>query len=185
MRSIYLLLFFFIPSMLYARFEIATTHFYNSYSDGNTKNSFTNMTNGLFIGASLDSKQKFLIGQHVQMGSISLKSSTTDTLGYTEIGPRITYYFTDEFNFYVSMSWCPYLSGTRKAAGSASEDIKGWSYSVIFGGSFKINRNFALGTGVIYHAINLSESTVGSTSTDISHGYSAISPVFNFIFRFR
>jgi hypothetical protein len=185
MRFIYAAILLLFPILSLARFEIATTHFYNSYSDGNTKNSFTNMTNGIFIGASLDSKQKLLIGQHVQMGSVSLKSSTTDTLDYTEIGPRVTYYFSDDYNFFTSLSWCPYLSGTRKAAGSASEDIKGWSYSVLIGGSFKINRNFALGTGIIYHAINLSESTVGSTSTDISHSYSGISPVFNFILRFR
>ena len=175
----------FISINSYARFEIQTSSSYSSYSDGKTKYTFSDMNNYLFIGASLDRGEKLLIGNHLGIYSIALKSANNDTLSMTEIGPRINYYFNEEHTLYSIIGWNPYAKGKRKAAGGASEDVSGWAYLLAFGGAFKITKGFYLGASINYHALSITESVVSSTSTKVSHSYSDIMPMLNMTFRFR
>lgn len=170
---------------LFARFEIQTSSSYSSYADGDTKFTFSNMNNYLFIGASLDRAENFLIGNHLGMYSFALKTANNDTLSITEIGPRVNYYFNEEHTLYSIISWNPYAKGKRQAKGAASEDVSGWAYLIGFGGAFKVTKGFYLGASINYHALSLTESVVSTTSTKITHNYSDIMPMLNMTFRFR
>ncbi len=185
MNKLLYLIFFLLANIAQARFEIQTSSGYDTYSDGKSKNTFSNMTNHLFIGASLDLKQKLLIGNNVSQVSVGLKSSNNDTFSVLEVGPKILYYFDEDYLFYTAIAWNPYVKGDRKVAGAASETISGWGYLATFGASMKINRNFAMGFSINYHAISINESVVDTTASEVSESYSTIMPMINFTLRFR
>lgn len=185
MKSLIGFLLIFISSLAWARFEIQTSSGYDSYSDGKSKNTFSNMSNHLFIGASLDLKQKLLIGNNVSQVSVGLKSNNNDTFSVLEVGPKVLYYFDEDYLFYTAVAWNPYVKGDRKVAGAASETISGWGYLATFGASMKINRNFAMGFSINYHSISITESVVSTTASEVSESYSTIMPMINFTLRFR
>lgn len=185
MTKILLILFFIFSFQVHARFEVQTSSGYDSYTDGKSKNTFSNMTNHLFIGASLDTKQKLLIGNNVSQMSIGLKSTNNDTYSVLEVGPKILYYLDEEYLFYTAIAWNPYVKGDRKVAGAASEKISGWGYLATFGASMKVNRNFAMGFSINYHAMSITESVVDTTATKVSNSYNTIMPMVNFTLRFR
>lgn len=179
------LLFLFLSFSAYARFEIQTSSGYDTYTDGKSKNTFSNMSNHLFIGASLDLKQKLLIGNNVSQVSVGLKSSNNDTYSVLEVGPKVLYYFDEDYLFYTAVAWNPYVKGDRKVAGAASETISGWGYLATFGASMKVNRNFAMGFSINYHSISITESVVSTTASTVSESYNTIMPMINFTLRFR
>lgn len=185
MKILSTLFLIFLSHIVWARFEIQTSSGYDTYSDGKSKNTFSNMSNHLFIGASLDLKQKLLIGNNISQVSIGLKTTNNDSFSVLEVGPKVLYYFDEDYLFYTAIAWNPYVKGDRKVAGAASETISGWGYVATFGASMKVNRNFAMGFSINYHAISITESVVNTTASDVSESYSTIMPMVNFTLRFR
>jgi hypothetical protein len=183
-HSILFILLFLVVFEAHAKFEVSTSSGYASGSDGKTNNSFSDMTNHIFLGASVDSKEKLIIGQNISLVSSQIKTTNTDKLSTTELGPKITYYFNDDKNFYVGVAWNPYAKGTRTAAG-VSADISGWSYLATTGVLMKMSGNFLLGASINYHSLSVTKAIVSTTASTVSNSYSSIMPMINICFRFK
>lgn len=176
--------FFTFLSVAQAKFEVQTSTGYSSNTDGKSKNSFSDITNHFFIGASFDSKEKFVVGQNISIVSTQYKTATTDKLSTTELGPRLNYYINNERNYFVTLAWNPFAKGKRTVAGIA-EDISGWSYLAALGAVLKMGNSFYLGASLNYHSLSITKSIVGSTVTTVTDSYSSIMPMLNISFRFR
>lgn len=174
----------FSASIAQAKFEIQTSTGYTSNTDGKTKNSFTDMTNHVFLGASFDNKEKFVVGQNISLVSGSYKTTTTDKLTTTELGPRLNYYINEEKSFFIALAWNPYAKGTRTVAG-ISEDISGWSYLFAAGAVLKMNNNFYLGGSINYHALTITKSIVTTVASNVNNAYTSLMPMLNISIRFR
>lgn len=183
-RIILILVLMIFSSLAFAKFEVQSSLGYTSESDGKTKNTFSDLTYHVFIGASIDNKEKLQIGPSYSSISNTFKSTNTDTLATTEIGSRIMYYFNEERNFFVSVTWNPYASGKRKAT-NVSADITGWSYVASFGALMKTSSNFLLGGNLSYHSLAVSKGTVGTTTTTESTTYTSLMPMLLIAYRFR
>jgi hypothetical protein len=185
MKNFILIVFLLSTTIAHAKFEIQTSSGYESSSDGKTKNSFSDMTNHIFLGAIFDNKEKFIIGQNISLISTTLKATNTDTLSVTELGPRLNYYMNEERNFFVAVAWNPYAKGTRKAAG-VSDDVSGWSYLLAVGAILKMNNTFFLGGSINYHTLNITKAISSSnTASTVSNSYTSIMPMLNISLRFR
>jgi hypothetical protein len=89
-----------------------------------------------------------------------------------EMGPRFTYFFSDDYNLYVTGEWNPYAKGER-----VDDEISGSSTSFGVGYRFRLNRYFGLGAGIHYHSLNIKESKIGSTENDISDKRTSLIPM--------
>jgi hypothetical protein len=142
------------------------------------------VTNHIFVGASFDSKEKIVVGQNISLVSNQFKTTTTDKISTTELGPRLNYYFNDEKNYFVSFAWNPYAKGTRTVAG-VSEEISGWSYLMAVGATLKMGNNFFMGASLNYHSLAITKSIASNTATTVNNAYSSLMPMLNISLRFR
>ena len=184
MKIISILFIILFSSNVWARFEIQSATGYESNNDGKTSSSFSDLTNHLFLGASLDSKEKVIIGQNLSYLSNTYKTATTNKITTMELGPRLNYYLNEEQNFFLTLAWNPYAKGTRVVNG-ASEDISGWSYLAGIGAVLKMNKTFYLGASLNYHSLSVTKSIVGTTATTTTNSYSSLMPMINLTLRFH
>ncbi len=181
-----LFLLFFISTSSQAAFVIETMSGYSSSTNKTaTTTTVSDVHNHFFVGASLGQKQRAYIGQNISLISQSIKTATENKFSTTELGPKFTYYFSDENVFYVSFAWNPYAKGTRTTAGIA-EDISGWSYMATYGAALKISNSFHLGVSLNYHALNVTEKVNASNVTSkITDSYTSLMPMITLSFRFH
>jgi hypothetical protein len=179
------LLLFLIASSAHAAFMFDTMTGFSTTSDSKTQTDTSDITNHIFLGASIGQKQKTFIGQNVTFFNHQLKQTTTDKISTMELGPRLTYFFTEENVFYVSLAWNPYAKGSRSING-ATEDISGFSFLASLGAEVKINKNFHIGGSLNYHTLKISKAISSSNvATTVSDTYASMMPMLNLSFRFR
>ena len=158
---------------------------YATYSDSseNGDGETSRMYNKLLLGASLNKKKTFFFGWNINSWSSSLKqgTSTEDTYGVLEMGPRIQMFLNDNYSFYVSAEWNPYIKGDREKNGS-SGDIEGSSYGIGAGYRFKLSKSLGLGIAFHYQNLNVTKETVSSTETTVSDSVSNIVPMLELSF---
>lgn len=160
-------------------FELSNN--YTSDEDDVSQFSFSKLDSRLFLGASLDKKNKFYFGQNLMMMSRTVKASSSsqeDEVSTTELGPRFSYYGGEgKGGTYFSFAWNPYAKGERKVAGE-QEDISGWSYFLAFGYLMRVSKSVYLGATFNYHVLNVSKSTdAANTETERSQSYTTIYPM--------
>src|SRR5512139_700667 len=107
------LVLFLIANSAHADFMLSTMTGFTTTSDSKTNTNTSDMTNHIFIGASLGQRQRAFIGQNVTIFNHQIKTSATDKINTLELGPRFTYFFNEEKVFYVSLAWNPYAKGKR------------------------------------------------------------------------
>jgi hypothetical protein len=158
---------------------------YTSYSDAseNGDSDLTRLYNKLFLGASLNDKRTLYFGWNINSWSSSLQQGTSeeDSYGVLEMGPRLQLFFNENFNFYLSAEWNPYIKGERDKNGS-SGDIEGSSYGIGAGYRFRLTK--ALGLGIAFHYQNLSvtKETINSSESTTSDSISNILPMLELSF---
>ncbi|MBC7539324.1 MAG: outer membrane beta-barrel protein [Bacteriovorax sp.] len=180
-----LLISFFLINTAHATFMIDTMTGYSSSSDSKTTADVSDISNHIFVGASIGSQQRTFIGQNVTIFTHQLKKSTTDKINTLELGPRLTYFFTEENVFYGTLGWNPYAKGKRTIA-SVTEDISGYGLLAGLGAEIKINRNFHIGGSFNYHRISISKTiSASNVASSVSDTYSSMMPMINLSFRFR
>ena len=168
-----------------AAFMFETMSGFTTTSDSKTTTDTSDITNHIFIGASIGAKQRAFIGQNITFFSHEVKAATTNKVSTMELGPRFTYFLSDDNVFYISLGWNPYAKGTR-TTGSTTEDISGYSLLGSLGAEVKINKNFHIGGSINYHSLNISKAISSSNqATTVSDSYSSIMPMLNLSFRFR
>lgn len=179
------LILFFVVNTAHAAFMFDTMTGFTTTSDSKTTTDTSDITNHVFLGASLGQRQRFFIGQNVTFFSHSIKQSTTDKVSTLELGPRMTYFFSDDNVFYFSFAWNPYAKGTR-TVNSVTEDISGFSLLASLGAEVKINRNFHIGGSINYHSLKISKAiNSANQASTVSDSYSSMMPMLNLSFRFR
>lgn len=175
----------FLINTAHAAFMFDTMSGFTTTSDSKTNTSTSDITNHIFIGASIGQKQRTFIGQNITFFNHQIKNSSTDKVSTMELGPRLTYFLSEENVFYISLGWNPYAKGTRTVS-SVTEDISGYSLLGSIGAEVKINKNFHIGGSLNYHSLNISKAINSSNqATTVSDSYTSMMPMLNLSFRFR
>lgn len=188
MKKLTLLLFFLLvllTNAAHAAFMIDTMSGFFTTSDSKTSTNTSDTSNHIFVGASLGARQQFFIGQNITLFSHQVKKTTTDKVSTTELGPRFTYFFSEDNVFYTSLGWNPYAKGKR-TVNSVTEDISGYSFLASLGAEMKINKNFHIGGSLNYHSLKISKAiNSANQASTVSNSYSSMMPMINLSFRFR
>ncbi len=184
-----------IMALFFLTIKDATASIYSQYSLGydsekaslsSSNSSYSRMQNILFFGANVDTKKKLIFGWNFYLWSrsqVSGTAGTTDKVALTELGPRITYFFNDERNFYLSTAIHPYVKGT--VTGTTSEKVSGSGYFASVGYQLKCSRSIYFGASLNYQSTSLDKSTVGTTESTVSYKYTFIYPLIEISMRFR
>ncbi|MGZ3788868.1 MAG: hypothetical protein ACXVLQ_10110 [Bacteriovorax sp.] len=184
MKNLFLALFF-VAGTSRAALIVDTMTGFSTSSDSKTSTSTSDVSNHTFIGASLGQRQRAYIGQNITFFSHSIKTSATDKISTLELGPRFTYFFTDENVFYTTLAWNPYAKGKRTVS-NATEDISGYAFLAGIGAEVKMNRNFHIGGSLNYHTLNISKAiSAANVATTVSDKYNSLMPMINLSFRFH
>jgi len=185
MKKLLISLLFVLASNVQAAFMIQTMTGYNSSSDSNTSTTITDTNNHLFVAASIGQRARLYIGQNISLISQQIKTTNTNKISTTELGPRMTFFFNDENMFYFTAAWNPYAKGKRTVA-NVETDISGWSYLAGLGAELKVNRILKIGGSLNYHALNVTKSIDSSNvATEVSHSYTSLMPMINLCLSFR
>lgn len=175
----------FVINSAHAAFMIDTMTGFTTTTDSKTTTNTSDVSNHIFIGASLGARQRAYIGQNITIFNHQIKQTTTDKINTLELGPRFTYFFTDENVFYVTLGWNPYAKGKRTVS-SITEEISGYALLAGLGAELKINRNFHIGGSLNYHSLNISKAiSASNVATTVSDKYSSLMPMINLSFRFH
>lgn len=184
-RLVVLLMSLLIATSAYADFKIDLNTGYNSYTDGANEFEFGDMTNHIYIGASIGSRDLLYIGQNVTIFSNEFNTGKATDISTLELGPRFTYYFSTAKTVFITFAWNPYAKGTRTTVAGTTEDISGSSLLGGIGYELKLNRNFFLGASLMYHSLSVSKAEVNNVSTEVSESYTSMTPMINLGLRFR
>lgn len=182
-KLLFIFLFFF--SNAHAAFLINTMSSFSSSSDSYTSTKLSDMSNHIFLGASIGAKQRAYIGQNISILTNQVQTSATNKINTLELGPRVTYFFSDENVFYTTLGWNPYAKGKRTVSGT-TEDVSGWAFLAGIGAELKIDRSFHIGASLNYHSLTITKSiSASNVATTVSDKYSSILPMINLSLRFR
>jgi len=182
-KIIFLILF--VTQSAHAAFLIENTSSFTSSTDSKTSTSLSDLSNHLFIGASIGSKQQTFIGQNISYLTGQIQSTATNKINTLELGPKIIYFFSEDNVFYTALGWNPYAKGTRTVSGVSSE-VSGWAYLASLGAELKINRSFHIGASLNYHSLSITKSISSSNvATTTSDAYTSLMPMINFSLHFH
>ena len=185
MKKIIILLLTIFASNVHAGFMLQTMSGYNSSSDSNTSTTITDTHNHVYVAAGIGQRSRLYIGQNISIISQQLKTTNTNKISTTELGPRITLFFNDENTFYFTAAWNPYAKGKRTVA-NVETDISGWSYLAGMGAELKVSRILKIGASVNYHALNVTKSiNSANVATELTDSYTSLMPMINLCLSFR
>jgi hypothetical protein len=131
----------------------------------------------IFLGASIDGGQKLIFGWNINSWSSTVtKDEAQDEYSVLEMGPKFLWFMNENKNFYTSIEWNPYATGTRTKSND-EKDITGTSVGFSFGYRFRLSKNFGLGASLNYHALSLKKETLDSTESTISDKITNLMPM--------
>jgi predicted porin len=168
---LFLLLF---PQLSHARFLVHySLNFSTDNEQSDTEVEMSKTFHKAFIGASVNSRRTLFFGWNINYWNTEFKSGTTESkYNMTEMGLRVKYFFSESYSWYTSVEWNPLANGKR-----ADDEISGNSNSIGLGYRFKVSSSVGLGAGIHYHTLNIKESKVNSTVTDVSDKRTSLMPM--------
>lgn len=175
----FLLLFLLTPGFVHAAFILQYGLNYSSEKDDSSNDDYekTRTFHKIFLGASVNQRKTLYLGWNINSWSSELtRASDSEEYSLLEMGPRLTYFFNENYNFYLTAEWNPYARGDRKK-GPESAEISGSSYSAGIGYRFRLSRLWGLGAGVHYHHFGLSTETINSTEKKLSDTVGNVMPM--------
>lgn len=141
----------------------------------------------LYVAASFNQSNRVYFGQNVMMVNREMKSTgggQADTISLMELGPKLLIFFNESNTFGIALGWNPYAKGSRTRSG-ATEDVSGSSMVGAIVIQAKITKKFYVGASLNYHSVTIAEATdTDNTTTEVSHSYTTIYPMFDLSFRF-
>jgi hypothetical protein len=170
----WLLLSLLLPSLAHARFILQYSLNYSSdKEEADTEVESSKTFHKIFLGASVNNKRTFFFGWNINSWSTTFETGAIESeFSMTEMGPRFVYFFSEEYQWYLTGEWNPYAKGER-----ITDEISGNSTSLGLGYRFKVNRYIGLGAGIHYHALSVKESKVDSTENDVSEKRTTLMPM--------
>lgn len=179
MKLFWLLSLLLLPLTSQARFLLQYGLNYSSEKDASVVEEYDKARtfHKLLLGASVNANKTFFFGWNINSWTSSLKqASTENSYSMLEMGPRILWYFTDQYNWYATAEWNPYAKGEREKS-RTTQDISGSSMGFGLGYRFRLGRLMGLGAGIHYHSLALDEQKINVTETDISDKLTNIMPM--------
>jgi hypothetical protein len=138
---------------------------YSSQEDSTSASghSFGRTFNKIFLGGSINSNKNLFFGWNVNSWSSELKPKTGNKTEHSilEMGPKLVWFSSDEYKWYLSLEWNPYTKGDRATGGTKREVLSGNSYGFGFGYRYRISQMFGIGAGIHYHTFSPGEEKVG------------------------
>lgn len=174
-----LLLILLLPSISQAKMILQYGLNYSSETDTTEDDDYekTRMFHKVFLGASVNGRKTLFFGWNINSWSSSLtKVDDEETYSMLEMGPRLTYFFTEECKAYVTAEWNPYAKGDREKTTEASE-VTGSSIGFGVGYRFKLSRLVGLGAAIHYHSLGLKEEKIDSTEETITDKITNVMPM--------
>lgn len=174
-----LFLFLLFPGFVHAAFILQYGLNYSSETDDTSNDDYekSRTFHKVFLGASVNQKKTLYFGWNINSWSSELtRGSDTEEYSLLEMGPRLTYFFNENYNFYVTAEWNPYARGDR-TKGTEDAEISGSSYSAGIGYRFRISRLWGLGASLHYHNFGLSTETINSTESKESDSVKNVMPM--------
>jgi len=187
-KLVYALLLLCIPCWSYASFIIQYSNLYHTWQDDGAENfSYSRMTNGIFIGASFDKGSRLYIGPSYHMYSKSHTAgsgSTASELSVTAFGAEAIFFLDAMYRWKLNLTYNFALSGDRTLAG-VSQKVDGSGYLIGFGYQLPLSKHFWVGGSLSYRSTSISKYTVSTTTTEVTQGYTDITPLLEFSLRFN
>lgn len=152
---------------------------YSSEKDNTSGDSYdkSRTFHKIFLGASVNNARTLFFGWNINSWSSSLKKKTEqDSYSLTEMGPKVTWFFNEERNWYLAGEWNPYARGEREKS-SVKSDISGMSYAFGLGYRFKLSRLIGLGASLHYHTLSIAEEKIAGSESDVSHSVTNLMPM--------
>ncbi|MBA2405060.1 MAG: hypothetical protein H0V66_09845 [Bdellovibrionales bacterium] len=177
--KILLLLALLIPAVSHSALMLQYGLNYSSEKDESDGDDYekTRTFHKVFLAASVNSNKTLFFGWNINSwGSTLTKNSDEESYDVLEMGPRLTYFFSEERRAYITGEWNPYAKGDRDKTGTSAE-ISGSSIGLGVGYRFKLSRLIGLGAALHYHTLNVKEEKIGSTENDISDKITNIMPM--------
>ncbi|TNE98472.1 MAG: hypothetical protein EP326_09805 [Deltaproteobacteria bacterium] len=160
------------------------SNFTSSSDDHSGTFEFSRMTNGVFLGAAISKKQQLYFGQNVIQYSRSFNTGSTTEVSTLELGPRFTFFFSENKTWHMNLIWNPYAKGERTSGGS-TYTIDGWSYEISFGYQYKVTKALYMGATMVYHSLAVTTVTnSANVESETSYTYSSIYPLITLNMRF-
>lgn len=177
--KILLFLLLLTPSISQAKMILQYGLNYSSEKDDTADDNYekTRTFHKVFLGASVNGRKTLFFGWNINSWSSALtKVSDEETYSILEMGPRLTYFFTEENKTYITVEWNPYAKGDRDKTGTAAE-VTGSSTGFGVGYRFKLSRMMGLGAAIHYHTLSLKEEKIGSTENTITDKITNVMPM--------
>lgn len=153
---------------------------YSSQKDSSTGGDFeeSRTFHKAFLAGSVNRNKTLFFGWNINSwnSSIGQGDAPEDTYSLLEMGPRLQWFWSDNYNLYFTAEWNPYAKGEREKLG-ASRDISGSSLGFGIGYRFRLSRLWGFGAGIHYHNLNLKEEKINSTENNISDKVNNLMPM--------
>jgi hypothetical protein len=144
------------------------------------------MNNTIYLGASMDSGLKYIIGTNFSSWNKTQSKGDGDTekeISLIELGPKLLVYFNQARSFFASLTYNFYSRGTGTVNGSSAE-FNGSGLMGALGYHMKVSKRFAMGASLNYHSTTITSSVVDSTESDVSDTYVSIYPMLEMVLRY-
>ena len=185
---IFLLLFMSYPTSSEAAFLISSNINYQSDKDESAEQKSETSLNyiKLQLAASINKRDTLFLGWNINSWSKSIKYGTTNEDEYSilEMGPKFTWFTSDEYRFYFAFEYNPYAKGTRKIAGT-ERDTDGSSMGFGVGYRLKITKAFSMGASLYQMTTTVDTDTVTTTTTQRGDKVTFMLPMLELSFNFR
>lgn len=179
MLKLILISIFLLPGLAQAKMIFQYGLNYSSQKDdtANDDHETSRTFHKVFLGAAINGKKTLFFGWNINSWNSSLtKVSDEETYKMLEMGPRLTYFFSEDYRTYITAEWNPYAKGDRDKTGVSSE-ISGSSMGFGVGYRFKLSRLVGLGAALHYHSLGLKEEKVDSTENDVTDKITNVMPM--------
>lgn len=172
----------------YADYMIGYSLDMHQETDGGDAEEFSLTRTGhhVFIGLSMDRKQRFFVGQNIISWTKAQTKGESDdekTVSLLELGPKFLYYLNKDRVFYLSYVYNFHVKGTSEESGDSS-DINGTSSLISLGYHYKLGDSFLLGASFNVHSVSITTKTTDSNQEEVTDTYQSTFPMIEFLLRF-
>ncbi len=165
-------------------FDINTFYFSDSLKTSDSSTTSRTFYN-LFLGFSLDKKDRYQVGWSYASFSTSDKAGDfNQTYSSTQMGPGFLWYLDKRRQWRLGLYYHLKVDGKYKTTGSVAEELRGSAFAADFGYQIPMTESFSLAIRLNYSSTSYNESFEEDTKTDVSYSRGIIYPSIGLNFEF-
>lgn len=185
LKLLFILLTISLPLSVHAKFAFSYALNYDSDSDSTEEeeSEYKRTYHKIFLGATINGKRTVFLGQNINSWSRSIQQGDNEAAEYSflELGPKLVWYTSQNYNWYLSLEWNPYVKGTRNLAGT-ERDMDGSSIGAAIGYRFKLSKRVGFGAAVNYTSLTFEDETIENSTDSVSDKISFVMPMLELTF---